>query len=312
MGASLVVGTHNPLVSVIVPTYNREALLREAVESVFRQTYSNWELIVVDDGSTDGTRDYVATISDRRVTVILHERSGNPSRLRNIGIRSSRGSYVAFLDSDDVWLSNKLEAQVRQMQLNPDCRWSYTGFAMVDERGVEIPTKAGAPWKPYSGFILPELVTTEAATAIPTVIAERKLLDEVAGFDEELLSREDYDLCLRMAAVSSVVAVPGKCCLVRDHPGRTTATLKDPYVWAVRVYEKLERTAVSARIRRLASKQCAHHRVRAADDYATSRAEGRALRSLGQALPRGALIFRWWVVLAKVLLPPYFRRVRDG
>src|SRR6266487_2699709 len=102
----------DPLVSVIIPTFNREAYLREAIESVFAQTYSNWELIVADDGSTDGTRAYLASVTDRRTHVIELEHCGTPARLRNTALARAQGTYVAFLDSDDLWAPEKLELQI--------------------------------------------------------------------------------------------------------------------------------------------------------------------------------------------------------
>jgi glycosyltransferase involved in cell wall biosynthesis len=93
-----------PLVSVVIPTFNRERYLRDAVASVLAQTYDRWELVIVDDGSTDGTRGYLETLGDGRIRPILGPRGGNPAAPRNLGARTARGAYLAFLDSDDLWL----------------------------------------------------------------------------------------------------------------------------------------------------------------------------------------------------------------
>ncbi|WP_179137886.1 glycosyltransferase family 2 protein [Candidatus Entotheonella palauensis] len=100
----------DPLVSVVIPTHNRMRYLPEAVNSVCEQGYGNWELIIVDDGSTDGTADYLRELEsrDKRISTVLHRRCANPARLRNAGIERTRGAYVTFLDSDDVWMPNKL------------------------------------------------------------------------------------------------------------------------------------------------------------------------------------------------------------
>ena len=100
-----------PLVSIVVPTYNRLAYLRQAVQSVFDQTYRQWELIVVDDGSTDGTAAYVASLGGR-VRALTLPRRGGAARARNAGVGAARGAYVAFLDSDDLWLPEKLAIQM--------------------------------------------------------------------------------------------------------------------------------------------------------------------------------------------------------
>src|SRR5262245_1051561 len=94
----------HPLISVVLPTYDRESYLREAVNSVVAQTYDDWEMVIVDDGSTDGTRAYLETLTDPRIRVVLREHCGNPALLRNLGVRISRAAYIAFLDSDDTWM----------------------------------------------------------------------------------------------------------------------------------------------------------------------------------------------------------------
>ena len=109
-----------PLVSIILPTYNREVLLRRALESVLAQTYDLWELLVVDDGSTDGTRAYLQTLTDTRVRAILREHCGNAGAVRNAGCRTARGSYLAFLDSDDQWLPEKLALQIADLHAHPE------------------------------------------------------------------------------------------------------------------------------------------------------------------------------------------------
>ena len=103
-----------PLVSVIVPTYNRVHYLQEAVDSVLGQTYHNWELIVVDDGSTDATASRLRDLGDRRLRVVHLEHSGRPARVRNEGLACARGAYVAFLDSDDLWCAANLNDRWRR------------------------------------------------------------------------------------------------------------------------------------------------------------------------------------------------------
>jgi glycosyltransferase involved in cell wall biosynthesis len=116
-----------PSVSVVIPTYNCESYLRQAVQSVFDQTYTNWEAIVIDDGSTDGTASYLDSVAGDRVRVLNHAHCGNPARLRNVGIAAARGAHIAFLDSDDVWFPQKLKAQLEHL-LAPPC--AATGGAI--------------------------------------------------------------------------------------------------------------------------------------------------------------------------------------
>src|SRR6266571_6783008 len=96
-----------PLISIIIPTFNREQYLREAVQSVLAQTYDRWELLIVDDGSTDGTRAYLDTLTDRRIRSVSRNHCGNAAQVRNVAIGTVSGSHIAFLDSDDLWEPEK-------------------------------------------------------------------------------------------------------------------------------------------------------------------------------------------------------------
>src|SRR3989344_2456358 len=106
------------MISIIIPTYNRAKLLRRAIESVLKQTFQDFELLVVDDGSTDNTNEVVMEYAskDKRVFYISQENSGGASRPKNTGIKTARGEYIAILDSDDEWMQNKLEVQLRHFE----------------------------------------------------------------------------------------------------------------------------------------------------------------------------------------------------
>src|SRR5687768_5708706 len=105
----------SPLVSIIIPTYNRENLIGESIQSVLDQTYTNWELIIIDDGSEDGTHQVVTGFRDKRISYYLIAHCGIFGKVRNEGLRRSNGKYVAFLDSDDLWCEDKLQVQVDLM-----------------------------------------------------------------------------------------------------------------------------------------------------------------------------------------------------
>jgi len=183
-----------PKVSVIIPTYNRAHILREAIDSVLSQKYNNLELMVVDDGSTDETKEVVSWYIPR-LTYIYQERQG-VSAARNRGIDLARGNYLAFLDSDDLWLPNKLYLQMEFMENNPKALICYTEEIWI-RRGVRVnPMKKH---KKYSGMIFEHclpLCTISPSSALIT----RSLLKEIGGFDEGLKVCEDYDLWLRISA----------------------------------------------------------------------------------------------------------------
>ena len=113
------------LVSIIVPTYNRGNLIGETIQSVIDQSYKNWELIIVDDGSTDDTKKRVEEFKDTRIQFHLTVHSGVIGRVRNRGITYSKGNYIAFLDSDDLWLPNKLERQLSFLKKNPQASFIF-------------------------------------------------------------------------------------------------------------------------------------------------------------------------------------------
>jgi glycosyltransferase involved in cell wall biosynthesis len=204
-------------VSVILPTFNRLAYLREAVNSALIQSFTDWELIIADDGSGEETRAYLASIRDPRVTILPLPHSGNPAAMRNRAIASARGFYVAFLDSDDIWTPRKLEVQLALMRAHRDRRWSYTGYTLIDENGDAIGSTEGIhPWTPYEGRVLAPLLRLEARIGAPTVIAVRDLVNEVGGFDAEQRLADDYDMWLRLALRSEVTACRESLVWIRD------------------------------------------------------------------------------------------------
>jgi glycosyltransferase involved in cell wall biosynthesis len=122
------------LVSIIIPTYNRSAMLLRTLESVKRQGHREWEVIVIDDGSTDGTsRLFAPGVQDRRIQYLRQENAG-VSAARNTGLRAAQGDFIAFLDSDDLWRPWKLEVQVTALQANPDVGMVWTDMEAIDSR----------------------------------------------------------------------------------------------------------------------------------------------------------------------------------
>ena len=129
-----------PVVSAIIPTYNFGRFLGEAIQSVLDQTFTDFELIVVDDGSTDDTREVVGSFNDSRIRYIYQENRGLPAA-RNTGIKASRGEYIAFLDSDDIWLTQNLELKVKSLDSHPDAGLVCSdGYNFDDATGAIIGT----------------------------------------------------------------------------------------------------------------------------------------------------------------------------
>lgn len=189
-------------VSVIVPTHNRRHLLSQAINSILRQRQVSIEIVVVDDGSTDGTGPWLDGVAakDPRIKVVRHAQPRFISCARNAGIAHASGRWLAFCDDDDIWAPDKLAAQLGALRAS-SARWCCTGIVVVDER-LEIVGHQQV----RGGEVLAGLLE---ANAIPTssVIAELGLIREIGGFDPALRGSEDWDAWIRLAQHSTLAAV---------------------------------------------------------------------------------------------------------
>lgn len=203
-----------PAVSVVIPTFNRAEFIAEAIASVLRQSYPDFELIVVDDGSTDATADVVKTFDDDRLIFLSQENRGR-SVARNLALAKARGRYIAFLDSDDLYLEDKLEKQIAYMDRRPDVGMVYTSAHCIDERGkpLEHSYAASVEGEIYKqvAFFLPVTIT------LPTVMVRREVLESVGNFDEVMERFEDTDLWRRIAKRYPVGAIMEPTCRLRTH-----------------------------------------------------------------------------------------------
>jgi glycosyltransferase involved in cell wall biosynthesis len=207
-------------VSVVVPTYNRADLLSKAVDSALGQTYEDIELIVVDDGSSDCTLDMLAGYADPRLRVVSLDHSGIPGKVRNAGVRVARGEFVAFLDSDDIWLPTKLERQVEVLMRSPTVGLVCSNARVIDDHGAELDHRYLAEEIEARGTELEELLRVNFIIN-SSAIVRRTLVEAVGCFSEssDLRALEDYDLWLRIAAASEVAYLPDALILYREHPG---------------------------------------------------------------------------------------------
>jgi glycosyltransferase involved in cell wall biosynthesis len=269
-----------PLVSVVIPTYNRAAFLAEAIRSVLAQTCADLELIVVDDGSTDHTAAMVRDIGDPRVHLISIAHSGLPARGRNAGVERARGRYVAFLDSDDLWDSSKLDDQLAALSERRDCRWCHTGGRCIDEAGALHPR-----WPKErlasEGWILEALFRRHEGINTSSVLVDRALLMDVGGFDETFVRGEDYDLWVRLALRSPIACVRDARVGRRIHTtGQFVGTGRE----RLRTLGRMARSAPSWRLRSLAARES----VKVGAAYVSWRARGwlrRILRRHAGPLP---------------------------
>lgn len=211
--------TAEPLVSAIIPTYNRAELVSQAVHSVLNQTYKRIEIIVVDDGSTDNTSEVLKKY-EGRIKYIYQER-GERSKARNKGFRCSGGNYIAFLDSDDLWLPTKIEKQVQVLDNKRDVDVVYTGVQFIDRKGN--PYSGEIYWDaPKRQVLYEDLMTNNIVTGTTSsVMMRRTCLEKVGLFDEMMNTCEDLDLYRRLAQYYNFHKIELPLVKFRIHGGNT-------------------------------------------------------------------------------------------
>jgi hypothetical protein len=290
-----------PLVSVVLPVFNRLKYLRQAVESVFAQTLTDWELIIADDGSDAETRAYLSALANPpRVRIVRLEHSGNYSTVRNAALREAKGEYVAFLDSDDLWLPEKLALQVEALRTDGARRWNYTGHRCIDGDGNAIRLPAVAEWVPHCGAISEQILRDRALVCTPAVVAARDLITRAGGFDEEQPLYEDYDLWLRLLMLSEIGVVDRPLVCVRKHEQNTCGGGSEMLIARDRMLGKLHGLVADPTLRRTIGQLRAVNIAHLAAVYANTE-RVRALVTLF-SLRRSWRHAAWWVRVPKVLL----------
>ena len=206
------------LVSVVIATRNRSLLIREAIDSVLNQTYKNYELLIVDDGSIDDTEMRVKEFNNPRIRYIFQENHGR-SYARNTAIEMSKGEYLTFLDDDDLYLTKKIELQVEFMRNNPQCDVVY-GEALcftTDKDKTFMKYSAEFEGNIYGkiALFLPHTI------CLPTIMLRRNVVIEIGLFDENLNRFEDIDLWRRISKKYPYFAIQQPLCLVRTNQENT-------------------------------------------------------------------------------------------
>lgn len=205
-----------PPVSVIIPTFNRAHTLKRAIDSVLNQTYRDFEIIIVDDGSTDHTADVVDTISDNRIKYICIGNNRGPAFARNVGIRESKGQFITFNDSDDMWLSNKLEQQIRYFRENVDSKLGVVftrAQHIIGKRSYYVPRKNQG----FIGDILKQMLETNQAW-LQSLMIRRTVVDRVGLMDESFKILDDWDYTIRLANVCHFGYISDPLVVINDTP----------------------------------------------------------------------------------------------
>lgn len=228
-----------PRVSVIIPTYNRSAWLKGAINSVANQTFTNFELIVADDGSDDDTPEIVSNLS-HPVRYLRLAHSGRPAVVRNRALGASTGDLVAFLDDDDLWAPEKLRDQVALFERRPQLDFVYCNARAIDGAGqFSAPLLSPSQGQPERVF---DALLVNCFIYPSTIMVSRKRLLAVGGFDESLPIVEDYDLWLRLAYRGQADFLPATAVTVRRHEqGISARRRRQTAVGTIRVLTRVWR-----------------------------------------------------------------------
>jgi glycosyltransferase involved in cell wall biosynthesis len=186
-----------PTVSVVIPTYNRAHLIRKSIQSIINQAYKDLEIIVVDDSSSDNTEEIVKSFKDERIRYIRHENNRGAPAARNTGIKAAKGEYIAFEDSDDEWLPQKLERQMKVFENAPsNVGLVYTGFFRKDNDKNEYIPSSRISQK--ESDIHEELLKGNFITS-SSIVARKECFEKAGMFDERLPRLQDWELVLRLS-----------------------------------------------------------------------------------------------------------------
>ncbi|WP_052315752.1 glycosyltransferase family 2 protein [Oscillatoria acuminata] len=215
---------NKPFFSVVVPTYNRANLLGDTIESVLAQTFKDFELLVIDDGSTDDTHELINSFCDSTNIRYIYQENQGVGAARNTGIKNARGEWITFLDSDDLWLPNHLQSHYYLI----NCRgskviWNHSGYIFFNDKGNQFPGFN----RLLSGDVFGELVGNGNFINMNTIsiknnIAKNYLFNE----SRDLSPSEDWELWIRLAAFNQLNYIPQVTCLTRMHSGRSVQNLE--------------------------------------------------------------------------------------
>lgn len=226
-----------PKVSVIIPTYNRGSLIARAINSVLSQTFKDFEIIVIDDGSTDNTQEVLESFEGE--IRYVYQQNGGIAKARNRGIELAQGNYIAFLDSDDYWAPEKLALQVRVLDFNPKVGIVYSRMPIVNEAGHVLGMKPNG----VSGRNFHELLRVWGDLPTSSVMTRKDCFSKVGVFDPELPPMEDIDMWIRISYKYDLFEIEGKTIAYYwRHDHQVTQDHIKVYRGLVKIHEKILKT----------------------------------------------------------------------
>ncbi len=204
-----------PLISIIIPVYNSEKTIKETIESVLNQTFINLEVIIINDGSQDLSLNVISSIQDPRIKVFSYRNAG-VAVSRNRGIAKASGKFIAFIDADDLWTSDKLEAQLKALQSNPQAAVAYSWVDYINESGEFLHS---GNYTTVNGNAYKQMLRENVLENGSNPLIRREALQQVGDFNQSLTPAEDWDMWLRLGACYDFITVPYPQILYRTLSG---------------------------------------------------------------------------------------------
>jgi glycosyltransferase involved in cell wall biosynthesis len=224
-----------PTISVIIPVYNGEKTIKQTIESVLNQTFRDFELLIINDGSQDATLEIIQAINDERIQVFSYQNSG-VSASRNRALTKAKGEFISFIDADDLWTPNKLELQLKALQDNPQAAVAYSWSDWIDESGQFLRSGGHITvnGKAYEKLLLRDFIESGSNPLI-----RKQALDEVGYFEQSVTPAEDWDMWLRLAARYEFVTVEVPQILYRISPNSASFNIVKMEAGSLKVIERV-------------------------------------------------------------------------
>lgn len=211
-----------PKVSIIIPTYNQARFITNTINSILEQTYKDFEIVVINDGSTDNTNEQLEKLGNK--IKVINQENSERAIARNNGVKNSNGKYLAFVDSDDIWKPHKLERQAQVLEQSLDTALVYSTCERIDENGREIKT-AKRQTKGYSGNVFEKLLCRNFIVSA-TPLVKREYFDNTTGFETKYVPYEDWELWIRLSVLGKFHFLTSPLAYYRIHPRQTIKNIK--------------------------------------------------------------------------------------
>jgi glycosyltransferase involved in cell wall biosynthesis len=303
-----------PTISVIIPVYNGQKTIQETIESVLNQNFVDFELLIIDDGCQDGTLAIVNSINDSRIKIFSYQNAG-VSVSRNRGIDQAQGEFISFLDADDLWTKDKLEAQLKALQKNPQAALAYSWTNWIDESGQFL--RPGGHIT-VNGMAYNKLLVRDFIESGSNPLIRKQALDKVGSFDSSITHGEDWEMWLRIASCYEFVAVPSAQILYRVYPESVSFDIRRMAEGSLQVIERIfaEKPELAYLKRETLASRYKYLTFKALEGNLERKNGLMAARFLGETLKNDLSLLRqtklMLIILVKItsaiLLPPQLTR----